>query len=201
MGQLIDEERDVARKGFHFEKFIHQLQKFTTSMERSRVPIIAVVGGYTFGGAIDLLLACDIVVAAKDSVLSIKEVVIGMAADIGTLQRIPLMSGNHSLMKELALTGRNFTPEEGKEVGLVHHVLPSKEEAEAKAWQLANDIAKNSPVAVYGTKRFMNEFRNKIVKEGLTNMRSHNKSALDTIDMQLAFEGFMEKTAPLFPKL
>lgn len=201
MSLLADEDKDIARKSFRFEKYIHRLQKFSMAIEASRVPVIAVVGGYAIGGAVDLLLACDIVVASEDATFTIKEVVIGMAADLGTLQRLPLVSGNHSLMKELALTGRNFCAKEAKEVGLLHHILPSKADAEAKAHQIALAIAKNSPVAVNGTKRFLNEFRNKVVKEGLRNIRVHNKSALNTADTNAAFIAFMEKTTALYPKL
>lgn len=77
-------------------------------MAECRVPVVAKVHGFCLGGAVNLIAACDIVIADKDSVFSFREVKIGMAPDIGALQRIGLKNGNFSLFNELVYTGRFF---------------------------------------------------------------------------------------------
>lgn len=105
--------------------------------------------GYSYGLAIDLSSACDVRLCASDTkfgimvsvrrsplavggwpdlMLSIiltapQEVKVGLAADIGTLQRFPKIVGNGSKARELALTGREFGAEEAKEIGFVSDVV------------------------------------------------------------------------------
>jgi delta(3,5)-delta(2,4)-dienoyl-CoA isomerase len=77
------------------------------------------VHGHCVGGGVDLITACDIRYCSKDAWFSIKEVDVGLAADIGTLQRFPRVTGNDSLTRELVYTARNFTSDEAREIGLV----------------------------------------------------------------------------------
>ncbi len=58
-----------------------------SSLEKVRVPVIAAIHGYCIGAGVDLASACDIRLCAKDVKFTIKEIDIGLAADIGTLQR------------------------------------------------------------------------------------------------------------------
>lgn len=81
--------------------------------------MISLVHGHCIGGGIDLIAACDIRYCSKDAWFSVKEVDVGLAADIGTLQRFPKITGNDSLVRELIYTARKFTPEEALKLGLV----------------------------------------------------------------------------------
>lgn len=77
------------------------------------------VHGHCIGGGIDLISACDIRYCSKDAWFSVKEVDVGLAADIGTLQRFPKITGNDSLVRELIYTARKFTPDEALRLGFV----------------------------------------------------------------------------------
>lgn len=121
--------------------------------------VIAAMHGYAFGLAIDLSCCTDIRIASKDTKFSVKEVDIGLAADIGTLARLPKIVGNHSWVKEVTLTARIFTAEEAYRVGFVSHVAENKEKAVEKAVGLATLIASKSPIAVQGTKELLNHAR------------------------------------------
>jgi delta(3,5)-delta(2,4)-dienoyl-CoA isomerase len=107
--------------------------------------------------------------------LSKQEVNVGLAADIGTLQRFPKVTGNDSKSRELALTGRKFGAVEAKEIGFVSEVIeggrrevvgrssPTRNEVKqtrlrriAKALEMGGVIAEKSPVAVVSTKHLMN---------------------------------------------
>ena len=72
-----------------------------------------------------MVCACDIRLCTDDSVFAIKEVALGLAADIGTLQRMPKVMGSQSLLNELAYTGRDFDAAEAKEFGFVSKTFGS----------------------------------------------------------------------------
>lgn len=98
--------------------------------------------------------ACDIRLASSDVRFAIKEVDVGLAADIGTLQRGPKVTGNASLFRELALTGRDFGAEEAMRLGFLSRVVQGgKEEVLKEALEVAKIIASKSPVAVIGCVR------------------------------------------------
>jgi enoyl-CoA hydratase len=63
-------------------------------VDNCRKPVLAAIQGYCIGGAIDLISACDMRYCASDAQFSIKEIDMGMAADVGTLQRLPRIIGD-----------------------------------------------------------------------------------------------------------
>ncbi|KAI9437306.1 ClpP/crotonase-like domain-containing protein, partial [Lactarius indigo] len=100
--------------------------------------------------------AVDVRLTAADAAFSIKEVDVGLAPDIGTLARLPRLVGNLSLFHELALTGRVFGAQDVLGLGLVSRVVPgSRDEVVRAALELAREIARKSPVATVGVKRFI----------------------------------------------
>lgn len=125
---------------------------------------------------------------------------IGLAADIGTLQRLPKVVGNDSWVRELAFTGRNFGADEALQFGLVSKVLP-REELLAQAVKTAQFIAAKSPIAVCGTKHVLNYSRDHSVKEGLDYVALWNSVMTNTKDLSIAIAATMSKQKPVFPKL
>jgi delta(3,5)-delta(2,4)-dienoyl-CoA isomerase len=123
-----DESIDTARKALLLEEKIKYMQDAFTAIERCRFPVIAGVHGGVIGAGIDLITACDIVYSTKDAFFSVKEVDIGMVADLGTLQRLQIITSNWSLMKEYCLTGERFSPEEAVKLGIVSRVFESQDE-------------------------------------------------------------------------
>ena len=115
--------------------------------------------GLAYGLGIDALCAVDVRWAASDATFSIKEVDVGLAADIGTLARGPgrAFGANASLLFELALSGRTFGADEARAaLGLVSRVVPgSRAQVVGAALEFAQEVARKSPVAVAGVKRFV----------------------------------------------
>lgn len=85
-----------------------------------------------------------------------QEVKVGLAADVGTLQRFPKIVGNGSVARELALTGRVFSAREAKDIGFVSQVVRGgRGETVDAAVAIAKVIAANSPIAVTSTKHII----------------------------------------------
>jgi len=202
MSQIdMSDERDQARKGLDMGKSLKNMQKSLLSIQTCHVPVIAAIHGYCIGGAIDLITHCDIRVSEKETQFTIREIDIGMAADIGTLQNGPYVIGNDSFLREMAFTGRFFSAEEALKQGLLSYVLANKEETLKKAFEIAEKIAEKTPVGIVGIKKALNWNRIYKIKKNFDFMRTMNSSNLFTTDMQTAIKATMMKEKPVFPKL
>ena len=198
----IPEEKkpDHARIGEAVYRVAKELQGYISSLEKIRVPVIAAIHGGCIGGAVDLVTACDIRLASKDAFFWIQEINIGMAADVGTLQRL-LKIIPDSKMREMAYTGRRMYADEAKETGLVSDTYESQEEMLAAANELAKVIASKSPVAIYGLKAVMNYSRDHSVSEGLEYNALWSGAMLSQKDMTEAITANMEKRDATFNDL
>lgn len=121
--------------------------------------------GFSFGLAIDIATCADIRICAAGTKFAVKEVDIGLAADIGTLTRLPKVVGNFSWVKDVSLTARIFGPDEAFRVGFVSQIHDSKDKAIDAALKMAELISTKSPVAVQGTKEFLNYSRDNKIAE------------------------------------
>ncbi|RSH88148.1 uncharacterized protein EHS24_000675 [Apiotrichum porosum] len=193
---------DAARRGFELYNHIKDFQDAISSLEHCRQPVICAMYGYALGLAIDIASACDVRFAASNVTMGIMEVKVGLAADIGTLQRLPKVVGNGSLARELALTGRKFGAATAQELGFVSKVVDGgRQEVIDAALVLAKEIAENSPVAVYGTKHIMNHARDHAVQEGLNYEAAWNASALQSNDTAASILGVRKRQVPVYENL
>lgn len=129
-------------------------------------------------GLIPFLL--DIRYCSADAWFTIKEVDVGLAADVGTLARFPKIVGNDSITRELAYTARKFDAQEAKEIGFIGRIFPTKEDAVNAAIETAKLIASKSPVGVQGTKNALLYSRDHTVAEGNAYIANWNAFALQT---------------------
>jgi enoyl-CoA hydratase/carnithine racemase len=109
-------------------------------------PLIAAVEGLALGGGLELVLACDLVVSARDARFGLPEVTIGLVPTCGGLFRGP-RALPHNVARELILTGDPVPAPRAHELGLVNR-LTEPGEALAGALELAGRITRNAPVAV-----------------------------------------------------
>jgi enoyl-CoA hydratase len=135
--------------------------------------------------------------ASKDAFFCIQEVNIGMAADIGTLQRLPRVIPEGKV-RELAYTGRRMPAGEALEAGLVNKVYESHEEMVSGLKEMAAVIASKSPLAVYGTKAILNFSRDHTIAEGLEYNALWSGAMLPQEDMAEAMMSNIEKREPEF---
>jgi enoyl-CoA hydratase len=176
---------------------IGELQESINAIERCRKPVIAAVHGHCIGGGVDLICACDIRIASKDAVFSIRETRIGIVADLGTLQRLPRIIGE-GWFREIALTGRDFSAEEALRMGFITRICEDREELEKEAEDIALKIAENPPLAVQGVKDVILFSRDNGVYPGLKYVAQKNSAALPSEDLVEAVGAFMEKRKPAF---
>ena len=195
-----DKKPDHARVGEALYRVAKELQGYISTLEKIRAPVIAAVQGGCVGGALDLITACDIRLASKEAFFCIQEVNIGMAADVGTLQRLPTIIPD-SKMREMAYTGRKMLADEAKESGLVSNVYESQEDMLKAANELAEDIATKSPVAIYGLKALMNYSRDHSIDDSLDFNALWSGAMLSQKDMAEAMTAQMEKRDAAFNKM
>lgn len=114
-------------------------------------PIIAAVNGFALGGGWEIVLACDLVVAADTATFGLPEVRRGLIAAGGGAFRVA-RELPRALASELLFTGEMITAQRAKELGLVNAVV-APDEVMATSLELADRINANAPLAVQGTKR------------------------------------------------
>jgi len=193
---------DPSRKATVLRRHILELQDVISSVARCEKPTIACMHGYSYGLAIDLSSACDIRLCAPDTKFCVKEVDIGLAADVGTLSRIPKVVGLTSWCKEICLTARPFSSEEALHNNFVSRVVPgSKTDLLTAGVELAKLIASKSPVAVQGTKNILDAAWGRTVEDNLNYTAVWNAAMLQSSDVERAMLSGLKKRLPTFEKL
>lgn len=160
-------------------------------------PVVAAVHGYCLGGGVDLISACDLRVCSADSVFSIRETKMAIVADLGSLQRLPLLTGMGHVA-ELALTGKDIDAARAERIGLVNEVFADAGATLLGAQAVAAEIAANSPVAVQGTKSVLAAIHRQQIDAGLRYVAAWNAGHLRSNDLTEAVTAFFERRPPEF---
>ncbi|GLC36442.1 hypothetical protein PLESTB_000148400 [Pleodorina starrii] len=184
---------------------ILSLQDAYSELERCRSPVVAAVHGRCIGGGVDLITACDLRICSDDATFCVKEVDLAIAADLGTLQRLPHIVG-HGAAMDLALTARTMGAPEAQRIGLVSTVVAASASGEtdgtgggggggrgavvAAALRLAAALASKPQLAVQGTKRVLLHARDQPrVSDGLDYVATWNSAQLLTADLARLISG------------
>ncbi|RMG24653.1 MAG: crotonase/enoyl-CoA hydratase family protein [Bacteroidetes bacterium] len=186
-----------GRKREKLRQFILNLQDTITSIERCRKPVMAAIHGACLGGGVDIISACDMRYCTADAYFAIKEIDLGLVADLGTMQRLPTIL-NPGRMAELAYTGRKVYGEEAARIGLVNTVFESREKMMEGVGEIAKAIAAKSPLCIRGTKEMLLYKRDHPVGDSLNYMAAWNAAMLFSTDLLEAFQANMQKRAPVF---
>jgi enoyl-CoA hydratase len=136
-------------------QMIRSMQAAFTAIEKAPFPVIAAVHGVCLGAALDLVAACDYRYASRSAQFSIEEIKLGLMADLGSLQRLPLIMPA-GLVREMAVTGMRIDSDRALAVGLVNSVHTLKDDLVKAAMQSAAQIADKSQKAVSATKNSLN---------------------------------------------
>lgn len=174
-----------------------RLQAAITAVADCPKPTIAAVHGWCIGGGVDLITAADIRLCSADAQFSVRETKIAIVADLGTLQRLPrVIAPGH--VAELAYTGKDIDAARAERIGLVNEVLPDADSLHKAAWDMAAEIAANSPIVVQGTKHVLRASEERTVEEGLDYVAVWNAGFIQSDDLTEAMTAFLEKRPPTF---
>ncbi|MCF5706256.1 crotonase/enoyl-CoA hydratase family protein [Pseudomonas syringae] len=188
---------DAGRNARVLRRTILDMQASFTAVDECRKPVLAAIQGYCLGGAIDLVSACDMRYAAADVQFAIREIDMGMAADVGTLQRLPRIIPD-GIMRELAYTGRTVEADEALHIGLINRSFTDKATLLDGVMAIARQIAEKSPIAIEGTKAMIGYMRDHSVDDGLEHVAIWNAAMLQSPDLRLAMVAQMSKQKPVF---
>ncbi|RKH99363.1 crotonase/enoyl-CoA hydratase family protein [Corallococcus sp. AB038B] len=197
LGPLLTGESNLALERSRLLKLIGEMQQATEGMARCRKPVIAAVHGWCIGGGMDLIAACDFRYCSQEAKFSLREVKVGIVADLGALQRLPRIIGEGNT-RELAYTGGDVDAARALRMGLVNEVFPSPEALLTEARATARRIADNPPLVVQGAKQVMEYCADKSITDGLRYVAVWNSAFLQSLDLTEAFSAFAERRPPKF---
>ena len=197
LGSLAPEGESEAARRLAIYQRIRELQTSFTSLADSPKPVIAAIHGYCLGAGIDLITACDIRLASSDATFGVRETVMGLVADVGTLQRLPAIIGP-GYVAEMVYSGRDIDADRALRIGLVNDLYADGSATLAAAMELAGAIASNSPLVVQGAKRVLRAREARTVAEGLDYVAVWNAAFLLSDDLTEAMTAFAEKRKPDF---
>lgn len=189
-----------ARKRLAFQAGLRRLMDCFTAIDEARFPVLCAVQGGCIGGALDLAAACDIRVCTADAFFTVQEITIGMAADLGSLQRLPKIVPQ-GVARQMAYTGERLDAQRALAAGLVNAVLPDAAALEAHVMALAREIAGKSPLAVAGSKLALNFARDHGTADALAQMALLQSAIFDVGEMERAIVAWKAKAPGAFEPL
>ena len=195
-----DSENELGRSRGYFLQQLKFLQNAVTCLETARFPVVVAVQGGCIGGGIDLISAADIRICTKDSFFLIEEINVGLAADIGTIQRLPKIIPA-GIAREWTMLGEKVLADRAYEVGLVSSLHDSHEEMMKNAFEIAEKLASKTPLAMWVTKETLNYSRDHTVREGLENVALWNAATLHKEDVMSTMMSKMQKKKPEYRNL
>lgn len=166
------------------------------AIKRFHKPLIAAVAGWALGGGMELVMACDMVVAGDNAQFGQPEIKIGVMPGAGGTQRLTKVVGKARAM-ELVLTGRTISAEEAYDMGLVNYVV-AREQVVDRALELARRVASMPPVAVRLAKESVLTALDTPLDVGLTHERRLFSLLFASDDQKEGMNAFLDKRPPDF---
>ena len=177
-------------------RFIFTIRDTFTAVEQVRVPVIAAINGFAFGGGLELALACDLRIAASNAVMGLTETSLAIIPGAGGSQRLPRIVGI-ARAKEMIFTARRIDAATALGMGLVNRVVEPPELMPA-VLKLAREIAKNGPVGVAQAKFAINYGMEASLGVALPLESKAYEVTIPTKDRLEALAAFAEKRKPVF---
>ena len=199
-GDLAMLDTSTARKRLSFQTGLRRLMACFDALDNARFPVICAVQGACVGGALDLAAACDLRVCAADAFFTVQEIHLGMAADLGVLQRLQRLLPQ-GLARELAYTGERLDAQRALAAGFVIAVLADADALHAHARKLALAIAAKSPLAIAASKLALNHARDHGTDDALRQMTLLQSAVFDVDEMARAIAAWKSQQPASFDPL
>src|SRR3954462_4132495 len=162
----------------------------------ARKPVVAAVSGFALGGGCELVMQCDVVIAADTAKFGQPEIKLGVIPGIGGTQRLTHAVGKAKAM-DLILTGRMMDAVEAERAGLVSRVVPAASLME-EAMKVAETIAAMSLPSLIAAKEAVNRAFETPLAEGIRFERRVFHALFSTHDQKEGMTAFVEKRPPKF---
>lgn len=175
-----------------FYQEVRRVQGIHTRLEHLIKPTIAVIQRHCFGAGLELAICCDIRLCTEDTVFALPEAKLAFITDIGGLQRLSRVVGR-AHAREMSFRGHHFDVRKALTINLVNEVYPDDETLEAKAMEMAEEIAGNPPLAVQGAKEVFLFDEKASLEESLEYNAARSAMILPSEDMTEAISAYLEK--------
>jgi methylmalonyl-CoA decarboxylase len=174
------------------------LRKVVRQIETYPAPVIAMVEGSVWGGACELVLACDLVVAATESTYALTPARLGVPYNLSGILNFMKVADMH-FVKEMLFTARPVPASRMAAYGVVNAVVPV-EELEQATTMMAADITAMSPLVHRIMKEELRVLANalSLTPEGYERIQSLRREVYDSDDYQEGIRAFLEKRTPEF---
>ncbi|MCZ2412668.1 MAG: enoyl-CoA hydratase/isomerase family protein [Burkholderiales bacterium] len=199
-GSAIAPDESSAASRANIAPLLAGMQRTFDRLAELRMPVLAAIQGACIGGGVDLVCTADMRYCTRDAFFCVQEINIGMAADLGTLQRLPRLIPE-GMARELAYTGRRLPAERALSLGLVNEVFDDTDAMLAGVMQIAREIGSKPPVAIWATKQAIDYARDHSVADGLRQMGWLQSGLWDTAAVAEAIRARAEKREPVFADL
>jgi 2-(1,2-epoxy-1,2-dihydrophenyl)acetyl-CoA isomerase len=193
--KLLQESPDEVEENIGAE--IEAVHAAITNIRSMPKPVIASIRGASAGFGMSLVAACDLAIAAEDSVFSLAYCRIGTSPDGGSTWTLPRMVGLKRAM-ELALLGDRITPRQASDYGLINWVVPSAE-LDKKTGELAARLAAGPVDALARTKALLNESLGAELQAQLQTEKDSFIAGVRGPEFAEGVSAFVEKRPARFP--
>ena len=191
VGELPKHARDPLTYGDPLRVVIRRIQEYPA-------PVLAMIEGGVWGGACELIMACDMVIAAENATFAFTPARLGVPYNIGGIQNmlgsVPLV-----VVKEMLFRAAPISAQRAYEVGIANYVLPV-EQLEAKTFELAQDMLANSSLVITLLKEEIHVLSQAqpLTAEVFERIQAVRRRIYDSDDYQEGIRSFFEKRKPVF---
>lgn len=189
--ELPESGRDPLSYNDPLEQTLRQIQRFPS-------PVIAMIEGGVWGGACELAMTCDIVIGAPSASFAITPAKIGVPYNTTGIMHFLNIVGMH-IAREMFFTAAPVAAARAMELGMMNHLIP-EEELETFTYNMARQIAANSPLAIQVIKEQLYLLGNShpLGPETFERIQGLRRMVYDSLDYQEGKSAFLEKRKPLF---
>jgi enoyl-CoA hydratase/carnithine racemase len=187
--------RELRDRSFQ-EALVAPAARFWPRLGACRTPLVAAVSGFALGAGCELALLCDLIVASRTAEFGQPEITLGIIPGGGGTQRLARVVGKQRAM-ELVLTGRRFSADEARAIGVVNRVTEPGEWLD-EAIETAEVIARRPPIAVRLAKQAVLGALDTNLAAGLDYERRLFELAMATEDRVEGMDAFLDKRRPEF---
>lgn len=174
------------------------LRELIRAIETFPAPIIAQVEGGVWGGAVETVLACDIIIATPNSTFAVTPARLGVPYNVSGMMTF-MSAGSLRIVKELAFTARPVSAQRAETVGMINHIV-EPDEIDAFVMDMARTIADNAPLSIMAMKEELRVLQGAkpISPRGFEKVQGMRRMVYDSHDYAEGIKAFKEKRRPVF---